>query len=143
MWRSAFQRAQRATAGLSGPKRSLGGHGHGHGHGAHKPAGPYDLPHHAAYPETAVPFGLSAQRKTEGWEGFTWATYATCFVVLAFGLSAKGNTDSFTEWARREALARETVRENGGEVAFGTYNRAKKYREGGVEGDSTPTVAEE
>ena len=146
MWgvaaRSARAAAQVARPAVSGaPRRALGGGHGGHG-GAHKPAGPYDLPHHAAYPETAYPFGLSPTRKTEGWEAFTWVTYAACFAALAFGLSAKGNSDSFTEWARREALARETVKENGGEVVFGTYYANASYEEAGDCGDTMAKVAE-
>jgi len=119
--------------------RKMGGHGHGHGHGPAKPAGPYDLPHGPAYPEEAYPFGLSPDRKSEGWEVITWATYALCFCALVFGMNAKSN-DSFTDWARREALAREQVKENGGEIKFGTYYQNAEYENDEV--DTTPKLVD-
>jgi len=120
-------------------RRFAGAHGHEHGH---KPAGPYDLPHPAAYPDTAYAFGLSPGKGTEGWEYITLFTYVGCFAVLAFGLSAKGNSDSFTEWARREALARDLIKENGGEIVFGTYYQTAQYEEGdGV--DALPKIKEQ
>jgi len=118
-------------------QRKLGSHGHGHG--PTKPAGPYDLPHGPAYPEEAYPFGLSPDRKTEGWEVITWATYALCFCALVFGMSAKSN-DSFTDWARREALAREQVKENGGEIKFGTYYQNAEYEDDEI--DTTPKLVD-
>jgi hypothetical protein len=45
-------------------------------------------------------------------------------------------------WARREALAREAVIANGGEIQFGVYYNNKQYDEGGDCGDSMPTIKE-
>ena len=129
--------AARGVRAVGMPRRQMGG---GHGHGPSKPAGPYDLPHHAAYPDAAYPFGLVPGKPKEGWEYITLATYMGCFVALVFGLSAKGNSDSFTEWARREALAREAVVENGGEIEFGKYYQTPVYEADGVEGDTMPKI---
>jgi len=69
----------------------------------------------------------------------TWATYALCFCALVFGMNAKSN-DSFTDWARREALAREQVKENGGEIKFGTYYQNAEYENDEV--DTTPKLVD-
>lgn len=122
--------------------RKMGGHGHdAHGHAPHKPAGPYDLPHHNAYPDEAYPFGLSPGKQTEGWEYITLLTYAGCFIALTFGMATKSN-DSFTDWARREAIARESVKENGGEIEFGKYYQNAEYELSGDQGDAMPTILE-
>ena len=45
-------------------------------------------------------------------------------------------------WARREALARETVIANGGEIQFGVYYNNKQFEEAGDCGDTMPTIKE-
>ena len=68
---------------------------------------------------------LQPGQPLEGWE-FIYA--------LTMGLSAGapifgyGNTDreSFREWARREAVARERIVEEGGELEFGKFYSSKE-----------------
>jgi hypothetical protein len=69
----------------------------------------------------------------------TYGTYFVCATILIVGLNAKGG-DEFKEWARREALAREKVKENGGDVIFGNYYQKVTYQ--AEEVDQMPTVAE-
>ena len=110
-------------------------------HGApHKPAGPYDLPHGHHYPSEAYPLGMVPGKKAEGWEGIVMLTYASCFLILTAGMSMKEN-DSFTDWARREAQAREQVVENGGTVEFGKYYQVAEYEQGD-EIDVAPKLVE-
>jgi len=116
---------------------SHGGHGH---HDAHKPPAPYDLPHSAPYPSEAHPFGLVPGAPAEGWELITYSTYLACFLLLTVGMSSKEN-DSFTAWARREALAREEVVANGGEIEFGKYYQNRGYEE--TEMDTMPKMKDE
>ncbi len=98
---------------------------------AKKPATPYDLPKQQTYPDQAYPFGLTPNYKTEGWEVITWVTYAACTLLLVVGVGSQNN-DTFKSWCRREALARETHEENGGEVEFGKYYQKIEYQ---IEGE--------
>ena len=61
----------------------------------------------------------------EGWEGIYLIVMGSCTLLLVFGY---GNTqrESFREWARREALARERVIEDGGELEFGKFYSSKE-----------------
>ena len=61
----------------------------------------------------------------EGWEGMYVLVMGLCTGVLVFGY---GNTEreSFREWARREALAREKIIEEGGEIEFGKFYSSKE-----------------
>ena len=61
----------------------------------------------------------------EGWEGMYVLVMGLCTGALVFGY---GNTEreSFREWARREALAREKIVEEGGELEFGKFYSGKE-----------------
>jgi hypothetical protein len=84
MFRATSKVGRTVVAGVSrAGKRNMGGHGHG------KPAGPYDPPHHDAYPSEAYPFGITPGAPREGWEYVTFATYLSCTAILVFGISSK------------------------------------------------------
>ena len=109
------------------------------GHGPKKAATPYDVPAGPGYGETAYPFGLGPNYKSEGFEVITIITYVACFGHVAFGLASKED-DSFNNWCRREAIAREEHVANGGEVEFGKYYQAVGYEE--TEVDTMPSPVE-
>ena len=54
----------------------------------------------------------------EGWEIITGVTWIGVIVALVLGYNT-GSRETFRDWARLEALAREDVVANGGEVEFG------------------------
>lgn len=70
-------------------------------------------------------FILQPGHPTEGWEGIYMFVMGFCTLALVFGY---GNVqrESFREWARREALARERVVEEGGELEFGKFYSSKE-----------------
>ena len=79
--------------------RKLGGGGHGHAHDAHhshKPLGPYEVPHHATYPNEAHLFGINPATKyqSEGWEWVTMLTYLVGGGIMIAGAMTK-DLDSF------------------------------------------------
>jgi hypothetical protein len=76
--------------------RARGGHDHGHGHGHHAPAGPYDAPHHATYPNEAYLFGINPKvpYQNQGWEWVTLLTYIVGAGILITGATVKP-LDSF------------------------------------------------
>lgn len=69
---------------------------HGHGHGHHAPAGPYDAPHHATYPNEAYLFGINPKvpYESQGWEWVTLLTYIVGAGILITGATTKP-LDSF------------------------------------------------
>jgi hypothetical protein len=74
-----------------------GGHGHDHhAHEHHAPLGPYEVPHHATYPNQAFLFGIDPSKpyQSEGWEVLTFATYFLTFGII-FGTAAAKDLDSF------------------------------------------------
>lgn len=76
------------------------------------------------YPSQAYAFNRKPGDKLEGWEIIYCLTMGSCFIAVVFGY---GNTEreSFRSWARREALAREKVVEEGGELEFGKFYSSK------------------
>lgn len=124
---------RRANSGVVMCSRNMGGHG------PKKAATPYDLPAGPGYSDVAYPFGLGPGYKTEGFEVITLVTYLACFGYVAFGLAAKEN-DSFNDWCRREALAREKHIANGGAVEFGKYYQSSSYEEDAL--DNMPVPAQ-
>lgn len=147
-------------------QRSFGSaHGVGNGH-AHAvgPAGPYDVPHHPTYPDKAYLFGINPNEKYkyEGWEGITAFTYiivtgmilysaftqpVDSFKVKFFYFLYIYHLSSFLSvqlWARNEAIARQKIRESGGEIEFGKfYSTPVKavYEEN--DGDKRPRLKEQ
>lgn len=96
-------------------RRSMGG-GHGHGHDVAHPKEPYAPKHHHHYPNEQYLFGIKPGDKAEGWEVPVWGVYTICFAIAAFGMGMKATgVEEFQSWARREAIARERVREEGGD----------------------------
>merc|ERR1719235_2830607 len=77
------------------------------------------------YPSQAYAFGREPGAPLEGWEGMYVLVMGLCTGVLVFGY---GNTEreSFREWARREAFAREKIIEEGGEIEFGKFYSSKE-----------------
>mmetsp|Transcript_33808 Transcript_33808/g.49083 ORF Transcript_33808/g.49083 Transcript_33808/m.49083 type:complete len:176 (+) Transcript_33808:726-1253(+) len=115
-------------------------HHHDDDHVDHGPVGPYDLKHHATYPKEAYFLGINPKEyKSEGFEVITIVTYILMFGILALTFTVK-ESDSFREWAIREAKAREEVREAGGEIEFGKYYSTPVFEED--EEDKIPKVAE-
>ena len=53
--------------------------------------GPYSVPKGEAYPNEAYPLGMVPGKKSEGWEGITYACYLGCTLWLVLGLSTKEN----------------------------------------------------
>jgi len=107
------------------------------GHGPKKASTPYDAPAGPGYGETAYPFGLGPNYKSEGFEAITIITYVACFGYVAFGLASKED-DSFNSWCRREALAREVLVANGGEVEFGKYYQSTEYEQTSLDNMPSP-----
>ena len=106
-------------------RRNLGG---GHSHDVAHPKEPYAPKHHHHYPDKQYLFGIKPGDKAEGWEAPVWGVYAICFAIAAFGMGMKATgVEEFQSWARREAIARESVREGGGEVEFGKYYSKVTY----------------
>eukprot|EP00596_Hydrurales_sp_CCMP1899_P010803 CAMPEP_0119034836 /NCGR_PEP_ID=MMETSP1177-20130426/1855_1 /TAXON_ID=2985 /ORGANISM="Ochromonas sp, Strain CCMP1899" /LENGTH=141 /DNA_ID=CAMNT_0006992605 /DNA_START=155 /DNA_END=580 /DNA_ORIENTATION=+ len=137
------------------PIRKLSGGGHGHdtphkthdAHDAHAhehvPLKPYEVKHKHTYGETAHPFGIGPEGyKLEGWEYMFYGTLIICTLMLSVGRYARPD-DSIQNWARREALAREKHKENGGEVEFGVYYQLPKYELSADDEHQMPTVVEE
>ncbi len=85
-----------SRAAYSRSTRVRGGHDHGHGHGHHAPAGPYDAPHHATYPNEAYLFGINPKvpYENQGWEWVTLITYIVGAGILITGATTKP-LDSF------------------------------------------------
>ena len=54
----------------------------------------------------------------EGWEIIYGTTFLGTTLALVLGYNT-GARETFRDWARKEALAREEVIENGGEIEFG------------------------
>ena len=61
--------------------------------------------------------------------------------LLVFGFDVKGG-ENFREWAKKEALAREKVIENGGEIEFGKYYSKSEF-EPAEDLDGMPTDKEQ
>ena len=85
-----------ATRSFNTSSRRLGGGGHHHDAHAHKPLGPYEVPHHATYPNEAYLFGINPNVKyqSEGWEWVTLATYIIGAGIMIAGATTK-ELDSF------------------------------------------------
>eukprot|EP01039_Chlorochromonas_danica_P008666 gene8665-9550_t len=125
----ARQQQQSSRSLVTRSRRVSSGHG-GHGHGHSQPAGPYDPPHHATVTDKAFLFGIDPAHKTasEGWETITALTYLlTAGVFITIFLTR--DTEAFSTWARAEALARERILANGGEVEFGKYYSGHTFSE--------------
>ncbi|KAJ1416952.1 hypothetical protein B484DRAFT_400995 [Ochromonadaceae sp. CCMP2298] len=140
----ATLRHARAPAAVRRFGAVTGGHGHGHGHEGghgghpvHAPLGPYDVPHHATYPDEAHFLGIDPNKpyEYEGWEWITGLTYMIVFGVIVVGCNTR-SYDTFKTWAKEEAQARRTHISNGGEVTFGTWYSVPEYEieEGDLEG---------
>lgn len=91
MFRTFTGRVSQTMTAMAGRGRNFtrsrtvrGGHDHHDAH--HKPAGPYELPHHATYPKEAHPFGIdfSKEYNSQGWELLTAATYIVMFSMVFF-----------------------------------------------------------
>eukprot|EP01041_Mallomonas_annulata_P012784 gene12783-26954_t len=93
----------------------------GHSHGSHaQSAEPYAVKHHATQPSEAYPFGRIPGTPLEGWEIITAVTVFACTALLTTNIYFS-HDENFQMWAKREALAREKIIENGGEIEFGKY----------------------
>lgn len=105
-------------------RRRMGGGG-GHDHGAE---------------EQAYFLGMKPGTPSQGFEVIYAVTMISCLAVIVGG-SAMKQEDSFSTWAKREAVAREKVLENGGEIEFGKYYQGTKFVDG--EGLQAAPVLEE
>lgn len=124
--------------GSSSHSHSEHPHGHGHGQLSH-PKEPYAPKHHDHYPEKPYLFGIKPGDKLEGWEIITWGSYFIAFVGCSVGLYSS-DTDTFQDWARREAIARNVIIENEGTIEFGKYYQSKTYEF--EDEDTAPKIAD-
>ncbi len=79
----------------SSTRRLGGGHHDAHAH-HNKPLGPYEVPHHATYPNEQYLFGINPNVKyqSEGWEWVTLLTYVVGAGIMIAGATTK-ELDSF------------------------------------------------
>eukprot|EP01033_Poteriospumella_lacustris_P016417 gene16417-11736_t len=148
--RSSFNTVLRRNIARSRPTRGGAGHDHHDLHHYHgnKKLGPYEVPHHPAYPQEAHPFGIDFSKgyKAEGWELTTALVYSIMFGMFVYHTYDEKRDDDFGQWAKREAEARLNILEEGGEVQFGKYYsqdgaHQAAYEHSDDDGE-TPKVAE-
>ncbi len=79
-----------------------GGAGHQEHHDLHhyhgnKKLGPYEVPHHPAYPHEAHPFGIDFSKgyKAEGWELTTALVYSIMFGMFVYHTYDEKRDDDF------------------------------------------------
>mmetsp|Transcript_3724 Transcript_3724/g.3861 ORF Transcript_3724/g.3861 Transcript_3724/m.3861 type:complete len:132 (+) Transcript_3724:78-473(+) len=102
---------------------------------------PYAVKHKPTQPTEALAFGRKPGDPLEGWELITFGTLGICISLLVVG-KGFSNNDNFQEWAKKEAVARETIKENGGEIEFGKfYSDRKEYASDAI--DVMPVIKEE
>lgn len=93
-----FSRISRriASRSFTSSSRRLGGGGHHDAAHHNKPLGPYEVPHHATYPNEAYLFGINpnAKYQSEGWEWVTLLTYIFGAGIMIAGATSK-ELDSF------------------------------------------------
>lgn len=87
----------------------------------HKPAGPYDVPHHPTYPEyeKAYPFGRKPGTPL-GMEHYGAIIVMTVCSAIIFYVCWYPQ-ESLRVWALKEAIERNKILEEGGEIEFGKY----------------------
>ena len=95
---------------------------------------------HDGHEEQAYFLGIRPDSPYEGFELIYGLTIFSSLLVMVGG-SMMNDKDDFLTWARREALAREQVIANGGDVEFGKYYHGTEYKEEVV--GAPPTLAEE
>lgn len=94
---------------------------------------PYEPPvHHIEHPSEPVgPFNFfHPSYKVEGWEATSFFTmFVGVVMACCVGYTNTDPDHDYRAWARREALTRMKIKEEGGEVEFGKWYSSLREQE--------------